>query len=209
MRLRDVDGRTNRIGFAAYVLFVNLGVALALQYILLRSDLGLVGFYFAIGISAFGTLVIAAAVIRRFHDLGRSVWWILWLFVPLVNVGFLLYLLLWPGQPVENDFGEPPGRTEPEQAPLAPLNRPTIEQNADSAPRGILWPKRATSASTMSVRLGRVLHWFSSGVAAIIAVTAGGSYLMYGYLSDVMPALMLAVVVFFAGRGLRYVFAGE
>ena len=46
--------------------------------------------------------------VRRLHDTGRSgYWWLLW-FVPLVGWIILLIFLVEPGNPGQNDYG-PPG----------------------------------------------------------------------------------------------------
>lgn len=214
MRLRDVEGRTHRLGFLAYVLIVNLFVY-GLIEIVVATMQSLAALYAALALSAIGTLIVVAAVIRRYHDLGHSGWWLLWLFIPLVNFGFFLYLLLWPGEPNENRFGPPPNdRDEPDSEQQQRPSEAVVQTLHETAPkhtsqRGILWPRTVASASTISVRLGRVLHWLSCGIAGITAVFAVGNYLSYGYLSDVLPALVFAAGIFIVGRGLRYVFAGE
>lgn len=43
--------------------------------------------------------------IKRLHDLGKSGYWVLLMFVPLVNIIFLIYLLLAKGEPTENKYG--------------------------------------------------------------------------------------------------------
>ncbi len=37
--------------------------------------------------------------VRRFHDLNKSGWWVLSLFVPIVSFFMALYLLFWAGDP--------------------------------------------------------------------------------------------------------------
>ena len=46
--------------------------------------------------------------IRRMHDLDRSGWWCLGLFVPLLNVAVALYLLCAKGTQGENQYGPDP-----------------------------------------------------------------------------------------------------
>ena len=46
--------------------------------------------------------------IKRLHDLGKSGYWVLLMFVPLVNIGFLLYLLIASGEKVDNEYGPNP-----------------------------------------------------------------------------------------------------
>jgi uncharacterized membrane protein YhaH (DUF805 family) len=54
------------------------------------------------------SIVILRAGVSRLHDLGRSGWMVLLLFVPLVDILAFLILLFVPGQRDRNDFGEPP-----------------------------------------------------------------------------------------------------
>ena len=46
---------------------------------------------------------------RRLNDLNRSGWWVLLIFVPLVNVLLAIYLLFFPGTGDVNDHGPAPG----------------------------------------------------------------------------------------------------
>jgi len=52
-----------------------------------------------------------AIAFRRLHDTGRSAWWMLILFVPIVGVVVLLVFLLLEGEPGENRFGPVPQPT--------------------------------------------------------------------------------------------------
>lgn len=47
--------------------------------------------------------------VRRWHDVGRSGWFSVLLFIPLVNLLILLYLCLGKGQDGSNEYGENPG----------------------------------------------------------------------------------------------------
>jgi len=49
-----------------------------------------------------------AVVVRRLHDTGRSAWWILLNFVPIVGALVLLYLYVLPSDAGANRFGPPP-----------------------------------------------------------------------------------------------------
>jgi FAD/FMN-containing dehydrogenase/uncharacterized membrane protein YhaH (DUF805 family)/SAM-dependent methyltransferase len=56
---------------------------------------------------------LAALSIKRYHDLGRSGWWLLLLAIPLVGPAWVLWTLLFrKGKPSENRFGALPGREE-------------------------------------------------------------------------------------------------
>ncbi len=61
----------------------------------------IVFFYYAIVIT-----------IRRLHDLSQTGWLSLLMFVPLINIGFMLYIMFAKGVPENNEFGAPrPNRT--------------------------------------------------------------------------------------------------
>jgi uncharacterized membrane protein YhaH (DUF805 family) len=51
---------------------------------------------------------ILKAVVSRFHDIGWSGWFVLLMFVPLVDILALIFLLIMPGQKGPNVYGEPP-----------------------------------------------------------------------------------------------------
>lgn len=50
----------------------------------------------------------AAVLVRRLHDVGRSGWWILVGFVPLIGDVVLLIFALLPSQPGQNRYGPSP-----------------------------------------------------------------------------------------------------
>ena len=47
-------------------------------------------------------------MIRRFHDLGKSGWYVLTLIIPLIDIGVILYLLFAPGTAGANEYGDDP-----------------------------------------------------------------------------------------------------
>ena len=51
------------------------------------------------------TLAVAA---RRFHDIGKSGWWQLLLFVPITNIIVLILLLTKDSMPFDNLYGPNP-----------------------------------------------------------------------------------------------------
>lgn len=65
-------------------------------------------------IFALGTFLPAlAAAVRRLHDVGKSGWWLLVAFFPLIGGLVLLYFFVQPSQPGPNDFGAAPDRAPP------------------------------------------------------------------------------------------------
>ncbi len=64
------------------------------------------------GIFMLGILIQSIAVgVRRLHDTGRSGWWLLINFVPLVGWIILLVLMLLAGQQGTNEYGPDPRQT--------------------------------------------------------------------------------------------------
>ncbi len=49
-----------------------------------------------------------AVMVRRFHDTGRSGWFVLVTFIPLVGTILMIVLLVKPSAPDANEWGEPP-----------------------------------------------------------------------------------------------------
>ena len=45
---------------------------------------------------------------KRLHDLGKSATWIIALFIPLVNLGLLIYIAFFEGQQSDNQYGPSP-----------------------------------------------------------------------------------------------------
>ena len=69
-----------------------------------QAHLGLLG-----GLYALGTLLPGIGVtIRRLHDTGRTGWWILIAFVPIVGGIILLIFMVLDGNPGENKYGPDP-----------------------------------------------------------------------------------------------------
>ena len=91
-------GRFSRLQFAFFY-FIPIVVGAGLGAILGYGD----GFLFAAaGVLIwlwvpFQIYVVIVAGIRRLHDLGRSGWYLLLAFIPLLNVVMLLYLIFAPG----------------------------------------------------------------------------------------------------------------
>lgn len=57
-------------------------------------------------------IVMAALAVRRFHDIGASGWYLLTLFIPVVNFVALFVLLCFKSEPGVNRYGTPPGDGE-------------------------------------------------------------------------------------------------
>lgn len=61
---------------------------------------------FAIGVLTYVPMLVMAK--RRLNDLNLAGWFAILIFAPVINVFFMLYLLLWPGEKSANRFGPPP-----------------------------------------------------------------------------------------------------
>ena len=106
----DFNGRARRMEYWMYVLF-NVMVA----FILLIID-NIIGIAF--DNIEYGPLYLLyclaivipslAVAVRRLHDSGRSGWWILISFIPLIGGIWLLVLLLMDSDPGDNEYGPNP-----------------------------------------------------------------------------------------------------
>lgn len=50
---------------------------------------------------------LVALCVKRLHDRDHTGWFVLLILVPVADIFFLLYLALWRGEPVANEFGAP------------------------------------------------------------------------------------------------------
>tara|TARA_R110002096_G_scaffold129819_2_gene278839 strand:- start:211 stop:579 length:369 start_codon:yes stop_codon:yes gene_type:complete len=49
-----------------------------------------------------------AVGVRRLHDIDRSGWWYLIIFIPLIGILVLIYWFVQPGSPGSNEYGDNP-----------------------------------------------------------------------------------------------------
>ncbi len=106
----DFGTRSSRSEYWFWVLAYAVGyVALSiLSGILGWIGLGFVGMIL-FGVYALGMIVPSLAVtVRRLHDVGRSGWFVLLVFIPLIGAIVLLIWEVSPGQPEENQWGANP-----------------------------------------------------------------------------------------------------
>ncbi|WP_114965748.1 DUF805 domain-containing protein [Alkalilacustris brevis] len=99
----DFTGRAARSEFWYFVLFAILG----------NIAMGL--FDRVIGMAILGTLFGLAILlpgiavsVRRLHDLGRSGWWYLLVFIPVIGWLVLLFWYVQPGTSGANEYGPDP-----------------------------------------------------------------------------------------------------
>ena len=100
------SGRARRKEYWYFVLFnfliaFGLGVIDGLLGLVSDLGIGLLG-----GIYSIAVLIPTIAVaVRRLHDTGRSGWWLLIFFVPLIGFIFWLVFMLSESQPGKNQYG--------------------------------------------------------------------------------------------------------
>ncbi|MDP5291999.1 DUF805 domain-containing protein [Oceanimonas sp. CHS3-5] len=104
------EGRSRRKEYWMFILFTTL-ISLFLAFF----D-GMIGLFSEeMGIGVLGgiyTLLVLlpslAVTVRRLHDIGRSGWWVLMAFIPLVGVLVLFVFMLLDSKPGENQYGNNP-----------------------------------------------------------------------------------------------------
>ncbi len=113
----DFNGRAGRKEYWLYVLF-NVIISLILSGLdevaglTTISSGGLGPLY---GVYSLAVLIPSLAVtVRRLHDVGKSGWWLLLAFVPLLGVILLIFLAL-AGEAGRNEYGDDP-RSSPENS---------------------------------------------------------------------------------------------
>ena len=97
-----------RIGRKNYILGLLFSFVLTLLVLIIGS-------YFDIFLVLYLLILVLlfSLHVRRFHDLGMSGWYMLSLFIPVVNlIMFIFYLLLTPGEENSNKYGEVPQKTK-------------------------------------------------------------------------------------------------
>lgn len=94
----EFTGRSRRKEYWTFVL-VNLVISL-----ILSSLFSFLGTLFSLAI----LLPSIAVGIRRLHDIGKSGWWLLIGFIPLLGLIVLIYFFVQDSQPGSNEYGANP-----------------------------------------------------------------------------------------------------
>ena len=78
----------------------------------------IVSFFVRIGVIVYGIPILGviffipaiwiaiATYVKRWHDLGKSGWMALLLFIPFLNILVFIYLCVWPGKTESNEYGD-------------------------------------------------------------------------------------------------------
>jgi uncharacterized membrane protein YhaH (DUF805 family) len=98
----DFNGRDTRKEFWMYELFNYIFGTFF--YILSLFSHGLIILYFLWVLAA--ALPTIAIMVRRLHDIGKSGWWILIVFIPIVGPIVLIVFLATPGNAESNKYGD-------------------------------------------------------------------------------------------------------
>ncbi len=69
-----------------------------------QTGIGILGIIYALAV----LLPAIAVTVRRFHDIGRSGWWLLIIFIPLIGAIVLLVFAVLDSKPDENQYGPNP-----------------------------------------------------------------------------------------------------
>ena len=115
-RYAQFTGRASRSEFWYFALFYFILdiVAIMIDALLINPILGVSPAQAGQGgfiqmIFALGLLVPSIALgIRRLHDTGKSGWWYLLVFIPVIGWLLLLYFYVTDSQPGSNQYGENP-----------------------------------------------------------------------------------------------------
>lgn len=104
----DFSGRARRKEYWMFTLF-NVLIQLVLWMIDVAIGTPLIlGWIYSLAIFIPGI----AVCVRRLHDVGRSGWFYLLIFIPFVGAIILLVLLCTEGQHMSNKWGEDPKQSE-------------------------------------------------------------------------------------------------
>ncbi len=104
------EGRAGRQEYWFFILF-NILISMALGYVdwLTGNINPETGLGILSGIYALGVMIPGMAVsVRRLHDTGRSGWWLLITFVPVIGAIVFLYFMVLDSNPEINEYGPSP-----------------------------------------------------------------------------------------------------
>lgn len=98
------NGRARRKEYWMFTLF-SLIISFVLAFVdAATGSAGLLGLIYALAV----LLPTLAVSVLRLHDIGRSGWWLLLAFIPLIGAIVLFIFMLLDSKPGDNDYGESP-----------------------------------------------------------------------------------------------------
>lgn len=108
------SGRIARLQYLSGIILSTVGMIIFLIVMdMIVPSRVIVDFFESITSIVYGVFALSISV-RRFHDYGRSGWFVILLFVPLANIYFSLELLLKAGDPKANVHGKPSKKYYPD-----------------------------------------------------------------------------------------------
>ena len=111
----NFNGRASRSEYWWFFLFTMIlqFIALPIDIVVLGYDMMDPGAIQIVGTIAGLALFLPAlcVLVRRLHDLGKSGWWILIAFIPLLGIIVLLVFMVTEGEQLPNQYGEVPTNT--------------------------------------------------------------------------------------------------
>ncbi|MGI9609088.1 MAG: DUF805 domain-containing protein [Acidimicrobiia bacterium] len=111
-KLVEFSGRSRRMEYGSIVLFgaIYAGLAIVVEVGLLSISTiaGVLGLIVLGPIVIWLLVAVAAATVRRLHDLGHSAWWALLIVVPVVALVMTFYLISEEASEQPNRFGPSP-----------------------------------------------------------------------------------------------------
>ena len=104
------DGRAGRSEYWYFylVFFALVFCGAVVAVVLEAAGASIVGTILLVVISVFHIIPSWTVGVRRLHDTGRSGWWLLMSFVPIIGLIVLLVFLLERSADGNNDYGRPP-----------------------------------------------------------------------------------------------------
>ena len=117
MVLKNYTGFEGRARRKEYWMFFLVNIVISIALVFIDAQTGLfnqgTGYGLFSGIYTLGVLLPSIAVsMRRLHDTGRSGWWLLISFIPLVGILILFVFMVLDGHTDENQYGSNPKRGE-------------------------------------------------------------------------------------------------
>lgn len=101
----NFNGRTSCMAFWWYILFTLL-VSILIYVGIMCFGNGFI--YVGYAVNLLLLLPTLGIEVRRLHDIGKSGWWILLLFIPLIGIIILIVWFCKPSQPGNNQYGPEP-----------------------------------------------------------------------------------------------------
>lgn len=113
----NFNGRARRKEYWMFFL-INMIISMTLYGLAIIGTLSEIRILSTIGFGLYGLYTLAMLIpslavgIRRLHDTGRSGWWLLIGFVPLIGAIVMLIFTVQEGDPCPNEYGEDPKADE-------------------------------------------------------------------------------------------------